>query len=464
VKATQVVKIIPALWILAAIQTPGRAQTWSVLYNFGTNASDPLWSREIGAIVEGRDGSLYSTSNQGGTQGRGTVYKIAPDGKLTVLYNFDTVHGAGPQSGLTLGSDGNFYGTTYGGGAKGGGTIFKVTPEGALTVLYSFQNGNDGSYPISPPVQGRDGNFYGVTTYANNQQYGAVYKVTPAGAFTLLYTFKYGDIANVGTFGSSLIAASDGNFYGTTFKGGTGYGTVFKITPNGSISALHKFDGAHGAQAYNLMQASDGNLYGTCYSGGSANFGLVYKLTLAGEFTVLHNFAGTDGASPAAGLVEGTDGNLYGATKYGGTGSRGVLYRIGKSGADFKVLYNRNINMTEGMYCVQTPVQHTNGKLYGCTYQGGSKGGGVFYSLDAGLKPSCVLTPTSGKVGASVGLIGQGLAGTTGVTFNGTAAKFTVVSDTYLTVTVPAGAMSGSIQVTTPKGTLNSVGAFQVLP
>src|SRR5262249_24958215 len=159
-------------------------------------------------------------------------------------------------------------------------------------------------------------------------------------------------------------------------KGGAGYGTVYKVTPSGAVTVLHQFDGAHGAQAYNLMQSSDGNLYGTCYSGGPANFGLVYKLTLAGEFTVLHNFAGTDRASPCAGVVQAKDGYLYGATKYGGTGSRGVIYRIKPSGTDFAVLYNRNINMTEGMYCVQTPIQHSNGNLYGSTYQGGNKGGG----------------------------------------------------------------------------------------
>jgi uncharacterized repeat protein (TIGR03803 family) len=455
-----------ALFLLLAVLSfgtfPVHAQTFTVMYNFGSNTGDPLYPQRIGAIVEGKDGALYSATEQGGAYGKGAFFKITTDGKLTVLHSFDQVHdGASPDGGVTLGSDGNFYGTCYAGGAQGVGTIWKSTPTGTVTVLHHLMP-DDGSYPTSAPVQGKDGNFYGATSYTDNFLLGVVYKVTPSGAYTPLYKFNGKDAATIGFFASSLIAGADGNFYGTCYRGGPqGVGTVYKITPAGAITAIHLFDRIHGATPANIMQASDGNLYGTCYEGGAANFGLVYKLTTSGDFTILHEFAATDGATPFAGVTLAKDGYLYGATKFGGTGNRGVIYRINPSGADFKVVYNRNLNMTEGLYCIQTPIQHSNGNLYGDTYEGGTKGGGVFYCIDTHI---VTLAPTSGLVGATVTITGLGLTKTSSVSFNGVAAKFTVTSDTSLTVTVPMGAASGTVKIVTPWGTLSNSGAFTVLP
>jgi uncharacterized repeat protein (TIGR03803 family) len=357
---------------------PGRAQTFKVMYNLGSNPGDPTFPQRIGAMVEGKDGALYSATEQGGAYGRGAFFKITPDGKFTVLHSFDLVHdGANPDGGVTLGADGNFYGTCYSGGTMGVGTIWKSTPDGTVTVLHQLKP-DDGSYPTSAPVQGRDGNFYGATSYTDNYLLGVVYKITPSGVYTPLYKFNNKDVATIGYFASGLVAGADGSFYGTCYRGGPqGVGSVYKITPTGTITAIHLFDRLHGATPANIMQAPDGNLYGTCYEGGAANYGLVYKLTPSGEYTVLHEFAATDGATPFGGVALGKDGYLYGATKFGGTGGRGVIYRVNpSSGADFKVVYNRNVNMLEGMYCVQTPAVHSNGNVYGDTYQGGAKGGG----------------------------------------------------------------------------------------
>ncbi len=379
-------KLLLALLLLYVSQIQGQTQTFSVLYHFGTNPGDPIWQNEIGLLAQGRDGSLYSTSPSGGKNNYGTVYKITPDGNLTVLYNFDGILGRHPRGGLTLGSDGNFYGTTYEGGKYSVGTIFKITPEGALTILYNFTNRNDGSYPISAPVQASDGNFYGVTTYANNQQSGVLYRISPSGAFSPLYLFR----GDNGKFATSLIAASDGNLYGTTLKGDASclYGTVFKATRSGAVSTLHKFDFANGAAPYNLIQGKDGNLYGTASTGGTSGAlhpGMVYKLTLTGEYTVLHAFNGTtDGLNPHAGVVEAVDGYLYGTTPGGGTGGRGVIYRISPTGENFQVVYNFLSNRSTGRFCRATPIQHTNGKLYGTTAQGGTYDRGVFYCLDIG--------------------------------------------------------------------------------
>src|ERR1700689_4450947 len=112
----------------------------TTLYNFGTHVADPAHANYPGAIVQGRDGNLYSTSHDGGTDNAGTVFKITPAGQVSVLYNFDGVTGAFPSSGLTLGTDGNFYGTTFENGPANYGTVFKITPQGKLTVLHAFDD------------------------------------------------------------------------------------------------------------------------------------------------------------------------------------------------------------------------------------------------------------------------------------------------------------------------------------
>lgn len=452
--------LLPLLLILGAIST-ARAQTLTVMYAFGTNPGDPTFPQRIGAIVEGRDGALYSATEQGGTYGKGAFFKITTDGKLTVLHSFDGAHeGGSPDGGVTLGSDGNFYGTCYAGGAQGVGTIWKCSPTGTFTLLHTLMP-DDGSFPTSAPAQGKDGNFYGATSYTDNFLLGVVYKMTPTGGYTPLYKFNGKEMATVGVFASSLIAAADGNFYGTCYRGGPGnFGTVYKVSPAGSISAIHLFDNVHGAFPANIMQAPDGNLYGTCYAGGPTNYGIVYKLTTAGQFTVLHEFLGPEGAIPFGGVVLAKDGYLYGITKGGGKGGRGALYRVKPDGTDFAAVYSLNGNLTEGRYGLQTPVQHSNGLLYGDTYQGGAKDAGVFYSLDM---KTFSLSPLTGKVGDSVTLSGFGFTGATGVSFNGVAATvFKVVSDTSITATVPTSATTGTVKITTPAGTLTSKTPFQV--
>lgn len=429
----------------------------------GANPGDPVYPREIGVLSQGPDGCIYSTTQQGGEYGKGAIFKISPDGKWTVLHSFNNTDGAGPVSGLTLGSDGSLYGTAYGGG-KSSGTIYKITPDGTLTVLYDFLNGNDGSFPISAPVEGQDGNLYGVTAYANNMPGDAMYRISPNGAFKTLYTANRTAAATLGARGSNLIAGSDGNFYGTTFAGGANnMGTVYKLTPAGTVTALHSFDGYHGSVAYSLIQASDGNLYGTCSEGvgytGPSGFGIIYKLTLAGDYTVIHTFDGNNGSAPVATVIEGSDGNLYGVTR-GGTGG-GVIYRLAKDGSNFAVLHRFKAGEA-GLDTIPL-VQNTDGCFYGDSYVGGSKLTGLVYKLDVGLKPFVRPVPNWGSHGATVGILGQGLKSATKVTFNGKPAKFQAVSDTYMTAVVPSDAATGAIEVTTPSATLTS-SRFQILP
>ena len=140
----------------------------TLLYNFGTHAGDPAHPNNPGFVVQGRDGNLYSTSNDGGTDNAGTVFKITPAGQVSVLYSFDGVTGALPSSGLTLGTDGNFYGTTFENGPSNYGTVFKITSEGKLTLLHGFDD-SDGAAPWGAPVEGTDGAFYGTTEDGGRQ-------------------------------------------------------------------------------------------------------------------------------------------------------------------------------------------------------------------------------------------------------------------------------------------------------
>jgi len=248
------------------------------------------------------------------------VFRITPSGRLKVLHKFDPVHSY-PTSGLTLGTDGNFYGATVN-STKDFGSIFKTTWSGTLTTLHSFKGGTDGSYPYAPPIQGTDGNFYGATNFA--------YKITRSGFFTVLGALP-------GQSTAPLLQATDGNFYGTTFVGGR-EGNVFKMTPQGVVTTVYTFDETHGGNPYSpLIEGSDGNFFGTTETGGSYDMGVVFKLTPQGTITVLHNFGDpnypNDGFDPITGLVQTIDGSLYGVAYQGGSNGTGVLFQITPAGA-----------------------------------------------------------------------------------------------------------------------------------
>jgi uncharacterized repeat protein (TIGR03803 family) len=449
-----------AVFVLAFAATAVQAQTYIDLYNFGANSSEPAEPEYSGIIAQGRDGNLYSTTPAGGTNGYGTVFKITPSGKLSVIYNFDGSQGI-PYSGLTLGTDGNLYGTALGGGSSSYGTVFKITPSGNLTVLHTFAS-VDGADPLAPPIQGADGNFYGTTAAGGSSFAGTVYKITPSGEFTTLYSFDFTHGAN--PF-APLVQVADESFYGTTFDGGTyDEGTVFRITSEGKLSVLCSFDFTPGGSSFApLVQGTDGNFYGTTSSGGTYGEGTVFRITRAGKLTVLHSFpaSSSDGAYPDVGLVLGTDGKFYGTAGAGGTNGYGVTYHIDSKGK-YSVVYN--FDDTRGSNPQATLLQHTTGVLFGDTYEGGTYNQGVFYSLEIGLGAFTTLVPTSGKVGKSIGILGQGFKGTTAVSFNGTSAQFKVASDTFLTATVPNGATTGFVTVTTVGGNLVSNQKFLVTP
>lgn len=304
----------------------------------GSNGANPA-----GALIIGSDGSFYGTTYNGGVSNWGTIFRITTNGVFTRLGVLHGTNGANPYVALTEAADGSFYGTTkYGGpypnttsGGTGYGVIFRITTNGELStpVILAGTNGAN----AAALKLGNDGNFYGTTAWGGNTLVpfgvGTIFRLSPGGTFTNLYKFTgYGD----GGFPyADLIQGSDGNFYGAAaFGAPNNAGDIFRITPDGQFTNLYSFTaGSDGAFPYSaLVQGSDGNFYGTTYSYGNYGVGTIYEITPEGNLTPLISFTGTNGfylgANPQGSLVQGTDGNFYGTTYDGGTHNDGTVFRL----------------------------------------------------------------------------------------------------------------------------------------
>jgi uncharacterized repeat protein (TIGR03803 family) len=473
----------------AAIASP--AQTFTSLFSFdGTDGSDPY-----PMSFQGLDGNYYGTTNWGGAFGVGTIFEITPGGTLTSLYSFgtQTTDGVQPQEGLVQATDGNFYGTTYSGGAYGNGTIFEFTPGGTLATLYSFgAQANDSANPLAGLIQASDGNFYGTASAGGAQGGGTVFELSyGTWTETVLYSFcAQGYPCNDGVSPyASVVQGTDGNFYGTTSQfGAYGGGTVFQLIPGVGLNTLYSFcaqgsdnctDGDYPTAA--VVQGTDGNFYGTTYEGGAncidtGGCGTAFQLTPGGVLTTLYSFCSqggntcSDGAFPSAGLIQATDGNFYGTTYNGGGtyGDYGTVFEI-TSGGTLTTLYTfctqGGSSCTDGTQPFSGLFQDTDGTFYGTTSIGGAYNDGTVFSLATGLGPFVEPQPTAGKVKAKIFIRGNNLTGASKVTFNGTPAKFKVVSSTEITAAVPSKATTGKLQVTLPGGgTLKSNVVVRVMP
>lgn len=477
------------LLLCAATPIALPAQTFTTLVNFdfSTNGGNPS-----GVLIQGTDGNFYGTTNQGGVNGFGTIFKMTPAGMLTTLHNFNNTDGASPN-GLVQATNGNLYGTTELGGANlcdgiRCGTVFKITLSGRLTTLHSF-NGTDGNRPSAGLIQATNGDFYGTTFLggANGSNgFGTVSKITPSGKLMTLYNFTGGTDGTNPAAG--LVQATNGNLYGSTNNnaGGNSAGTIFKITPAGTLTTLIGFDGTDGAGSQGvLIQATNGILYGTTPQGGTTNgYGTIFNITLRGKLVTLYSFCAqsncTDGYEPFGGLIQGTDSNFYGTTGGGGSGvdcapiselfGCGTIFTISPAGS-LTTLHSFDFN--DGASPYTALIQGTDGNFYGTTPYGGSNnncpgtaGCGTLFSLSVGLGPFIKTLPTSGKIGSAVKILGTNLTGATSVTFDGVpVASFTVNSTgSAISTTLPLGAATGTVQVVTPAGTLSSNVVFRVRP
>ncbi|HTS09974.1 MAG TPA: choice-of-anchor tandem repeat GloVer-containing protein [Candidatus Eisenbacteria bacterium] len=508
IKAVRVACSAAVLFMLSA--TLLSAQTFQTLVNFnGTDGADPTSS-----LVQGLDGSLYGTT-YGDAYNKdpyGKVFSIDASGTMSVFYNFcyqsNCLDGMKPYGGLVLGTDGNFYGTTVYGGTTGVGTVFKINPEGELTTLYSFCPEGlprciDGANPQGGLAQGADGSFYGTTQGGGANCYsvlsygcGSVFKITPTGELTTIYSFCpqdncTGGVSPVG----SLLLGTDGSLYGVATGGGSANaGTIFSITSTGSFTTIYSFcqkllcaDGKFPSGG--LVQNTDGALYGTTSAGGAfSDVGTIFKITLRGELTTLYRFCEDirsgpglppnwfskcpDGIDPVEGLVLSSNRNFYGITYAGGIlqnatnncdYSCGTIFRITPQG---QLTTLHRFDGSDGNQPVGGLFQATNGKIYGTTYFGGTVCFycGTVFQLGLGLDPFVLANPGFGKPGRVIQILGDQLAETSAVTFNGAPARFEVISDTLIKATVPPAATTGTIEVTTATGTLESNVAFHVLP
>ena len=460
---------------LAHAQAVDQGTVQTTLYNFcaGGGCTNGSFNYPWGGanLVQATNGGLFGTTYAGGAYGFGTVFKITPSGTFTTLYNFCATSGCPdgsyPYFGFARATDGVLYGITNQGGAYGEGTVFKITPGGALTTLYSFcvlSGCPDGAIPQGALVQASDGKFYGTTSGGGAYGAGTVFKMTPSGTLTTLYSFTGN--ADGASPQAALVQATDGNFYGTTYNNGVNNnGTIFKITPGGRLTTLYSFNGTDGGTSQaGLMQASNGDLYGTGKFGGASAIGSIFSITLGGTLTTLYEFSGPDGAWPNSALIQATDGNLYGTTEIGGTGDAGTIFTITPSGTLTTLYQFPNTLFIGGNNVYAGVVQATNGTLYGVTNNDGTAGDGTVFNLCAGLCPFVETLQKSGAVGAAVSILGTDLTDATSVTFNGTTAIFTVVSDSEIKTTVPTGATTGTIEVTTPSRLLPSNVVFTVVP
>jgi len=414
----------------------------TTLYSFCSQAQCADGNSPDAPLVQGANGDLYGATLVGGDStgcgtGCGVIFKITLSGIESTVYTFchagpPCIDGDAPY-GLVLAGDGSLYGTTGYGGAgsdceNGCGTLFRITEDGTLTTLHTFTL-EEGSDPRAALIQTANGDLYGTATGGGHSGSGSVFKSTPAGDVTPLHIFCSEIYCVDGKFPSgSLVQAADGNLYGITgFGGRYGVGTVFRITPGGSLTTLHNFcakgpplcdDGSAYLPYSALVRATDGNLYGTTQSGGTGKVGTIFKITLDGTLTTIFDFCVgghcTDGNDPLGGMMQAPDGSFYGTTYGGGTGAVGTVF-----------------------------------------------------GLSMGLGPFVQIQPAFGPVGAPVRILGTDLTGASGVTFNGIPAHFKVSSGapvTEITTIVPAGATTGEVQVVTPGGTLSSNVPFQVLP
>ncbi len=366
---------------ITAAQTPVSGPVFETVQGFPLGPNYPACKPLLDAA-----GNFYGTTHSTGGSGGGTIFKVRPNGDVATLHHFDNRHGGGPN-GLTAGTDGNYYGVTDSGGAFDAGVFFRITPGGVFTVLHEFNGDSDGGFPIARLLRASDGNFYGTTYLGGSQGLGTFYKITPTGTLTTIVNWT-NDAVGWGPNGD-VVQAADGSFFGTNrsanVPGHEDSGSVFRVSQSGIatvVASLANLPAMDSCLPDGLMQASDGNFYGTTFYGGSKQAGTIYKVTPAGVITLLAEFGPSENDRPAGALVEGADGCLYGTSHDGGTGGGGTIFKITKSGT-LTTLFNMEIGSEGPSNPWAGLVKGPNGTFYGTSEGGGTYFRGTLFKLDA---------------------------------------------------------------------------------
>jgi uncharacterized repeat protein (TIGR03803 family) len=324
-------------------------------------------------------GVAYGTTQYGGANDNcGTVFKLTPKKNMTVLHSFDCYNGGFPQAGVTIDeSSGDLYGTaTF--SPPTFGVVYKISADGSYSILHSFDGVHDGSYPDSDLIFDPAKNLYGTTDQGGAGGYGTLYRLSPDGAFTVLHAFSGG--ADGAFPMGRLLRDREGNLYGVANSAIDGYGSIYKISPGGALTTLYAFKGAPDGVGPigGMTRDKAGNLYGATYVGGTAGYGTVFKLSTTGVETVLHSFlGGADGAYPRGDLVGRGTGAVYGVTSYGGDYNCGIAFKITQAGTK-KRLHNFRDQFSNGCSPYAGLALDGSDYLVGTTIGGGQGAGTVF--------------------------------------------------------------------------------------
>jgi uncharacterized repeat protein (TIGR03803 family) len=381
-------------------------------------------------LVQGADGLIYGTTSQGGANNLGTIFRMAANGTVTVLHSFTGNPDGFSDHVATLlpVSDGSFYGT-YDEHNGNPGMVFRMTSAGVVTVLHQFLNvagsSPDGFSPKGPVILAADGNLYGTTALGGNFGDGTIFRLTPGGTHTKLHDFPGGGGSSYPM--GALLQAGDGNFYGTTAYGGASDGgTIFRMTPGGTVSTLHQFSSSTARPTGALIQGTDGDLYGTMMFGGTANKGAIFRMTLGGTVTVVHELNGTtDGSAPQGALTQATDGNFYGTVRSGsGALTFGGIFSLSSDGT-YTIVHAFTINpsVNEGYEPFAPLIQATDGFFYGTNLQAGANNFGVLYRMGITTAPANPPTVVTGVATDNAGA-GWTLHGTANPNGASTNARF----------------------------------------
>ena len=451
----------------------------TVLHSFDlTDGASPQGGLSLAA-----DGNFYGSTPSGGTDSAGVIFKITPSGTYTVIHNFARgTDGGFPKMSPVPGNDGALYGVT----GIGGSIFYKITTAGVLTPLATLT-----VEPFGPLTLNSDGKIYGVTNVGGTSNVGTAFSVTTTGVVKTIFNFA----SATGSLPyGPLLLSSDGNFYGTTYTAGSlGGGVVYKLPPAGVYTVLHSFNSTDRSQGLNptagLVQGSDGFLYGVTASGGAHLEGTIFKVkTDSTGYVDIEDLDGTHGAVPYSQPLLDTNGKIYGLTNGGGAHNDGVIYSLAAGLNPFvQPVPLRQAKVGESVGILGQNLSTATGILFGAgagtfttsdnTYMTAKPttgattgvitveepGGNLVSPQKFKIVPTIIsFTPPSGAVGTSVILTGTSFTQTTSVKFGTKAATFTVNSDTQITTTVPTGAVTGKISVTTPGGTANSATSFTV--
>ncbi|HXP52649.1 MAG TPA: choice-of-anchor tandem repeat GloVer-containing protein, partial [Bacteroidia bacterium] len=457
----------------------------TVLYNL--SSGDNVY----GGLIQAKNGNLYGVSSYGGGgSGYGYIFQCTTSGIFTNIASFNNTNGNGGYGSLIQANDGNLYGMTYYGGKYSNGVIFKYdTLALTLDSLVSF-NGTDGSNPYSGLIQATDGNLYGMTYNGGSNNSGVVFQCTLSGNLTVINNFSnyetpYGDLVQAngdnlygmaygggssssgyifqynfstpaftdladfsGTNGSypqgTLIMAADGNLYGMTNNGITGYGTIFNCSTTGTLTSLYNFGASViGNNPYgSVIQAADANVYGMTYGGGTYGLGTVFEQnTVSGKITTLASFNDTNGALPYGSLIQAKNGNFYGMTNKGGITNQGIIFKYDTAAKKIDTLASFTGNNGADPY--GSLIQANDGNFYGMTYDGGTSGEGNIFKYDTTIHQIIDLVDFASTNGAYP--YGSLIIGADG---------------NFYGMTSNIASADGSLFVCTPSGTLSTLYSF----